>query len=146
MIASPKYIRWFAETGIGDVPLVGGKNASLGEMYRELRDSGVKVPNGFAVTADGYRHFLKCTGLDRSIAEILAGLDTRELDNLPLRGRRLREAVLAAQLPSDLEAEIIAAYVELGGVGCKGLDVAVRSSATAEDLPNASFAGQQESI
>ncbi len=145
MIASPKYIRWFAETGIGDVPLVGGKNASLGEMYRELRDSGVKVPNGFAVTADGYRHFLKCTGLDRSIAEILAGLDTRELDNLRSRGRRLREAVLAAQLPSDLEAEIIAAYAELGGVGCKGLDVAVRSSATAEDLPNASFAGQQES-
>ena len=84
MIASPKYIRWFAETGIGDVPARRRQECSLGEMYRELRDSGVKVPNGFAVTADGYRHFLKCTGLDRSIAEILAGLDTRELDDLSL--------------------------------------------------------------
>jgi len=144
MSAAPKYVRWFSEIGIRDVPLVGGKNASLGEMYRELKESGVKVPNGFAVTADGYRYFLKSAGLDRSIAQILTGLDTSDIENLRSRGRQIREAVLAALLPADLEAEIVAAYAQLAGGGGRGVDVAVRSSATAEDLPDASFAGQQE--
>jgi pyruvate,water dikinase len=144
MGAVPKYIRWFSEISIDDVSLVGGKNASLGEMYRELGGSGVKVPNGFAVTAEGYRHFLRSTGLDRRIPELLAGLETQNVENLRTRGRRVRDAVLAAQLPAELEGEINAAYEQLAGGRHVPLDVAVRSSATAEDLPNASFAGQQE--
>jgi pyruvate,water dikinase len=142
MAAATNYVRWFSEIGIGDVPIVGGKNASLGEMYRELQGSGVKVPNGFAVTAEGYRHFLKSAGLDRGIPDLLSGLDTGDIENLRLRGRRVRDAILAAELPADLEQEIIAAYDRLDDT--HPVDVAVRSSATAEDLPDASFAGQQE--
>ena len=144
MSAVPQYIRWFTEIGIGDVALVGGKNASLGEMYRELADSGVKVPNGFAVTADAYRHFLRSAKLDRSIADLIAGLDTSDVENLRLRGRRIRDAILASPFPADLENEILAAYEKLGSDSTHPVDVAVRSSATAEDLPDASFAGQQE--
>jgi pyruvate,water dikinase len=144
MIAVPKYVRWFSEIGIGDVPLVGGKNASLGEMYRELQGSGVKVPNGFAVTAEAYRYFLRSAGLDRVIPDLLSGLDTGDVENLRSRGRHIRDAVLSAALPADLEQEIIAAYDRLGGDEKHAVDVAVRSSATAEDLPDASFAGQQE--
>ena len=144
MSTAPQYIRWFSEIGIDDVPLVGGKNASLGEMYRELDGSGVKVPNGFAVTAEGYRHFLRSAGLDRVIPDLIAGLDTGNVENLRQRGRRVRDAILAALLPADLEDEIVAAYDKLGGDRTQSLDVAVRSSATAEDLPDASFAGQQE--
>ena len=90
-------IRWFEEIGIEDVPLVGGKNASLGEMYRELTAKGVKVPNGFAVTADAYRYFLRESGLDRRLREILEGLDTRDMENLRQRGRQAREAILEAE-------------------------------------------------
>ena len=82
---TPAFIKWFADTGIEDVPLVGGKNASLGEMVRALAAQGVKVPNGFAITADAYRHFLRATGVDRAIEQILADLDTRDLDNLRSR-------------------------------------------------------------
>jgi pyruvate,water dikinase len=110
MSAVPQFVRWFFEIGINDVPLVGGKNASLGEMYRELDGSGVKVPNGFAVTAEGYRHFLRSAGLDRAIPDLIAGLDTTNVENLRLRGRRVRDAILVAQFPSDLEDEIVAAY------------------------------------
>jgi pyruvate,water dikinase len=137
-----RYIRRFAEIGIADVPLVGGKNASLGEMFCELVPRGVAVPDGFAVTAEGYRHFLREAGLDARIREILAGLDTRNIDNLRSRGSQVRHAIMAAELPDDLRAEIIAAYSALAPDG--PADVAVRSSATAEDLPDASFAGQQE--
>ncbi|TAK09261.1 MAG: phosphoenolpyruvate synthase, partial [Candidatus Manganitrophaceae bacterium] len=146
MAVHPKqrYIRWFDEIGIGDVPLVGGKNASLGEMVRELSAQGVKVPNGFAVTAEGYRHFLREAKLDQKMAEILRGLDTRDIGNLRRRGLQVRQAILSASLPVDLEAEIITAYDELSKEAPHPLDVAVRSSATAEDLPDASFAGQQE--
>jgi pyruvate, water dikinase len=144
MSAVPQYIRWFTEIGIGDVALVGGKNASLGEMYRELADSGVKVPNGFAVTADAYRHFLRSAKLDRSIPDLIAGLDTSDVENLRLRGRRIRDAILAFPFPADVENEILAAYETLGSDSTHPVDVAVRSSATAEDLPDASFAGQQE--
>ena len=140
----PRFIRWFADISIGDIPLVGGKNASLGEMVRELSAQGVKVPDGFAVTAEGYRHFLRSTGLDARIKQILSGLDTTNMDNLQRRGSEVRHAILATPMPCDLEEEMLAAYAKLSGAQTMPLDVAVRSSATAEDLPDASFAGQQE--
>ncbi|TKS62335.1 MAG: phosphoenolpyruvate synthase [Nitrospira sp.] len=137
-------VKWFEELGIEDVPLVGGKNASLGEMYRELAARGVKVPNGFAVTAEAYRLFLKEAKLDTVIRSILKDLDAHDLANLRTRGKQVRQAILAATLPSELAHTITDAYDRL----CEGqpepVDVAVRSSATAEDLPDASFAGQQE--
>jgi pyruvate, water dikinase len=141
---SSRFVRWFEEIGIGDVPLVGGKNASLGEMYRELSSAGVRVPNGFAITADGYRSFLRQAGLGDRLRALLGGLDTRDIEDLRRRGQSVRDAILAEELPATLGAEIAAAYERLSGDG-EGVDVAVRSSATAEDLPEASFAGQQES-
>jgi pyruvate,water dikinase len=142
MTETPTFIRWLADLGLADVPQVGGKNASLGELYRALTPSGVRVPNGFAVTADAYRHFMEATGLARRVPEILAGLQTTDLGDLARRGQAVRHAILAAELPGDLQHAIVGAYQMLGA----GLpiDVAVRSSATAEDLPDASFAGQQE--
>jgi pyruvate,water dikinase len=145
MMSSAKhYIRWFEEIGIDDVALVGGKNASLGELYRELTSGGIKVPNGFAITAEAYWDLLRRTKLDQRIKEILAGLDTQDSANLRQRGNAIRRELTEASLPDDLQREILAAYHKL----CKGatepVDVAVRSSATAEDLPDASFAGQQE--
>ena len=142
--APQHFIKWFADIGIDDVPLVGGKNASLGEMFRELTPKGVKVPNGFAVTAEAYRYFLREAGLDGKLRDILKGLDTRDMENLRQRGAQIRHAILAAGLPRDLEAEITVAYDTLQGRALHPADVAVRSSATAEDLPDASFAGQQE--
>lgn len=143
-ISPPRFIKWFSDITIDDVPLVGGKNASLGEMYRELTSKGVKVPNGFAVTAEAYRYFLSEAGLDATIRDILEGLDTRDMDNLRQRGAQIRHAILAGELPRNLEQEIIAAYDTFRGDSLHPADVAVRSSATAEDLPDASFAGQQE--
>ena len=141
-----RFIRWFSEVSIADVGLVGGKNASLGEMLRELTPHGISIPNGFAVTADGYRHVLRVGGLAQQIRTILSDLDTGDLGNLAERGRRIREAILATPLPTDLAHEICAAYVTLCDEYGPETDVAVRSSATAEDLPDASFAGQQESF
>ena len=145
----PNYIKRFRDIGIDDVPSVGGKNASLGEMVRELVPHGIRVPDGFAVTADGYRHFLRANQLDRDILATLDGLDTRDIDNLQRRGSRVRHLILQASFPADLEREILSAYELLeheatGRDTAARLDVAVRSSATAEDLPDASFAGQQE--
>ncbi|TAE78281.1 MAG: phosphoenolpyruvate synthase [Verrucomicrobia bacterium] len=139
-----RFIRWFRELGISDVPLVGGKTASLGEMLRSLSPLGVRVPDGFAITADAYRRFLAASGLDRRIEERLAGLDVTDLEDLAQRGEALRAMILEADWPGDLAAEILNAYGRLGGA--QGIDVAVRSSATAEDLPEASFAGQQQSF
>ena len=138
------HIRWFAELSLDDVPLVGGKNASLGEMYRELVGQGVKVPNGFAITAAAYRAFLHEAQLDQRIRDILADLDTHDVTNLRQRGRQVRQAILAAAMPQELEQAIVDAYDRLGIGSSEPIDVAVRSSATAEDLPDASFAGQQE--
>jgi pyruvate,water dikinase len=138
------FVLWFDELGIEDVPRVGGKNASLGEMHCELASQGVQVPNGFAVTAAAYQHFLREAGLDRRLREILGDLDTSDIANLRERGNQARHAILAAALPDDLQAEIAAAYDKLSASRREPLDVAVRSSATAEDLPDASFAGQQE--
>jgi len=137
-------IKWFADIGIADVPLVGGKNASLGEMVRELTDKGVKVPDGFAVTADAFRHFIREAQLDDFIRDTLADLDTRDMANLSQRGHAVRQAIRSAALPQDLQVQIAEAYRQLQGASALPLDVAVRSSATAEDLPDASFAGQQE--
>jgi len=138
------FIRWFGEIGIADIPLVGGKNASLGEMYRELAVAGVRVPNGFAVTADGYRHFVSAAHLDERLRSILADLNLDDVDELRRRGLEARQAILAASLPADLERAIVDAYDLLHDHAPGPVDVAVRSSATAEDLPEASFAGQQE--
>ncbi len=138
------YIRWFRELGLGDIPSVGGKNASLGEMFRTLSSKGIRVPDGFAVTAEAYRRVIGSSQLDRRIAAELDGLDTRRLADVSARASRIREAILSTPLPADVRAEIAEAYRELATVGDG--DVAVRSSATAEDLPEASFAGQQESF
>lgn len=137
-------VKWFEELGMEDVAVVGGKNALLGEMYRELAAKGVKVPNGFAVTADAYRAFLKKAQLDDTIKTILKDLDTHNLDNLRQRGRQVRQAILGAVFPLDLSEAITAAYDRLSDGHAEPVDVAVRSSATAEDLPDASFAGQQK--
>ena len=141
---SARFIRPFAEVGIDDIAQVGGKNASLGEMIRELSVQGVRVPDGFATTAEAFRYFLAQSGLHDKISEILRGLDTRDIANLSVRGRRIREIVLAASMPRELSAEIVAAYERLSTGAKEPLDVAVRTSATAEDLPEASFAGQHE--
>jgi pyruvate,water dikinase len=139
-----RYIRWFEEVGIDDIPLVGGKNASLGELVRELASQGIKVPNGFAVTAKAYWDFIASAGLEGKFRGILADLDTGDAANLQQRGSALRQAVMSASLPDELKQEIAAAYRALSEAAGGQLDVAVRSSATAEDLPDASFAGQQE--
>lgn len=139
-----RLVKWFDEIGIEDVASVGGKNASLGEMYRELAAKGVKVPNGFAVTAEAYRVFLKDAKLDAVIRSILKDLDTHKLDNLRQRGRQVRQAILGAALPLEVAEAITEAYDRLSDGHAEPVDVAVRSSATAEDLPDASFAGQQE--
>jgi pyruvate, water dikinase len=141
-----RFIRWFHEIGIADVGVVGGKNASLGEMYQSLTSHGITIPNGFAITAEGYRQVLQVGGLAGQMRAILTDLDTRDLTNLAERGRRVREAMLATPLPPDLQREICEAYRMLCAEYGLETDVAVRSSATAEDLPDASFAGQQESF
>ena len=138
------FVKWFGEITIDDVPLVGGKNASLGEMYRELTPKGVKVPNGFAITAEAYRHLLRQAGLEERIRKALSGLDTRNVEELRKRGSLIRSLILGESIPGELEKEITNAYDLLKGRQLHPVDVAVRSSATAEDLPDASFAGQQE--
>ncbi|MFI5382677.1 MAG: phosphoenolpyruvate synthase [Methanosarcina thermophila] len=139
-----KYIRWFEETTIDDIPLVGGKNASLGEMYRELTKKGVKIPNGFSVTADAYWHTLEAGGILDKLKRTMEGLDTSNIADLARRGKAARDLILGARIPDDLWEEIKAAYDRLCEQYGEDTDVAVRSSATAEDLPTASFAGQQE--
>ena len=145
-MANPTVARicWFIDTSIDDVAIVGGKNASLGEMYRELAGQGVQVPNGFAVTAAAYREFLASQGTDHQILSILARLKLDDIQSLQECGRAIRQTILAAELPAALQIEIMNAYDKLSGDVEHGVDVAVRSSATAEDLPDASFAGQQE--
>lgn len=139
-----RYVRWFEELGLEDVPLVGGKNASLGEMVRELSQAGVRVPGGFAVTAEAYRDALTAAGAwDRLRAE-LEGLDKNDVAALRRAGRRCREIVYAAGLPAEAREEVLAARAEMRRRYGEELSLAVRSSATAEDLPTASFAGQQE--
>ena len=142
--APPRFIRWFREITLADLPLVGGKNASLGEMYGALTPRGVRVPDGFAITADGFRNFLTRAGLSAGIAGRLKGLDTGDVQMLRRVGAEIRQQILDAPLPPELEREILEAYAVLRDDTGGPASVAVRSSATAEDLPDASFAGQQE--
>ena len=137
-------VLWFDQLGIEDVPIVGGKNASLGEMYRLLVPKGVRIPNGFALSAHSYRRFLEHNHLPEKIRETLEGLDTGDMDNLYDRGHKVRDMIRSAEFPEDLRAEIKEGYKNLCIQYGENVDVAVRSSATAEDLPDASFAGQQE--
>lgn len=161
---SQAFILWFDQVGIDDIPLVGGKNASLGEMIQQLAPKGVNVPNGFATTAAAYRYFIAQAGLEPKLQRIFADLDVNDLQNLRQRGEQARSLMLNTPFPQDLEQTITQAYTELctlynSQTDCDRLapihpdlvedclhhtDVAVRSSATAEDLPDASFAGQQE--
>src|SRR3989339_400846 len=140
-----KNILWFKEVGIGDITLVGGKNASLGEMIQQLTPKGINIPDGFATTAKAYFDFLEKAGIKEKIKEILRDIDVSDIKNLQEKGRAVRALIARSHLPEDLEKEISDAYSLMSReYGEKQTDVAVRSSATAEDLPNASFAGQQE--
>ncbi|MCE3037015.1 pyruvate, water dikinase [Helicobacter sp. faydin-H20] len=140
-----KYIKFFKELNNKDVPLVGGKNASIGEMFQELIPAGIKVPNGFAITSDAYWYLLNNGGIKEKIIELLKDVDVTEIDVLKTRSKKIRELIFGTPFPSDLRDEIFEAYKILSDeYGMKEADVAVRSSATAEDLPDASFAGQQD--
>ena len=139
-------IVWFEQLNMHDVGRVGGKNASLGEMISGLKQSGVKVPNGFATTAEAYRIFLQQDGLDQRIENLLANLDANNVTELAQTGTTIRQWIMQAQLPEALEEAIRQAYATMVDQSQVELSVAVRSSATAEDLPDASFAGQQETF
>ena len=141
-----KFVLWFDELTIKDVPKVGGKNASLGEMYQKLVKEGVSIPNGFAITAQAYFYLLKKAKIEKEIRKILRDLDTSDMKNLSERGQKVRQLILQTEMPIELRREIIKAYQKLESQYGKRVDVAVRSSATAEDLPDASFAGQQETF
>lgn len=159
------FVLWFEQVGIADIPLVGGKNASLGEMICQLTPKGVNVPTGFATTAHAYRYFIDRAGLANQLRQLFADLNVDDVSNLRERGRQARSLILQTPFPPELEQAIADAYIKLCeryGVGSElcdrlegeahdacisysnDVDVAVRSSATAEDLPDASFAGQQE--
>ncbi len=139
------FVKPFAELGIGDVNLVGGKNASLGEMFRELAADQIRVPDGFATVADAYHLYLEHNGLRGKISEALDRLDINDVVQLSITGAAIRGWIMDGEMPTVVQEEISAAYRRLGEeAGDPEPEVAVRSSATAEDLPDASFAGQQE--
>ncbi len=139
-----RFVLWFDEIELKDIPQVGGKNASLGEMRRELTKKKVSIPDGYAITAGAYRYLLESAGITENLKKILADLDTHNIENLSERGKKIRALIYNAELPADLKKEILEAYKNLCKEYGENVDVAVRSSATAEDLPDASFAGQQE--
>ncbi|NJL01229.1 MAG: phosphoenolpyruvate synthase [Spirulinaceae cyanobacterium SM2_1_0] len=151
------FILWFEEVNSDDVSLVGGKNSSLGELIQQLQPQGVNVPGGFATTAHAYRYYIAATGLEPKLREIFSDLDVNDVSNLQARGRQARSLILQTLFPKDLQDAIALAYKQLcqrynpdpraneqSALRSTDIDVAVRSSATAEDLPEASFAGQQE--
>ena len=144
MATDYRYVRLFKDLGIHDVASVGGKNASLGEMYRELAPKGVRVPNGFAVTVQAYWYVLEQAGITTALRDALDGLNPDDVEDLARRGRRARALVYGAPLPEDLQKEILQAYWALQEEYGPRLSLAVRSSATAEDLPDVSFAGAHE--
>lgn len=140
------FILWFDQLGMDDVGLVGGKNASLGEMYSNLTEKGVNVPNGFAITAQAYYHLIERAGIKEEIRNILEGLDKRDVKDLHRRGEKVRDLIRGCEFPPELNDAIVESYNNLCKQYGEDTDVAVRSSATAEDLPDASFAGQQETF
>ncbi len=140
------YVVPFDRVGIGDIEIVGGKNASLGEMIGSLSDTGVRVPGGFATTAQAYRDFLNQDELDTRIGTLLSTLDVDDVDKLVECGAQIRDWILAAKLPKKLQSEVTDAWQKMADGQGEDMSVAVRSSATAEDLPEASFAGQQETL
>ena len=142
--ASTDFVRWFDQVGMDDVDIVGGKNASLGEMYRELTPRGIRIPNGFATTSVAYQTFLTESGLDEKIPQILSGMNSADVGSLQHHGAIIRHLILDTPLPTSISQAIVEAYHHLCKERGELADVAVRSSATAEDLPDASFAGQQE--
>ncbi len=137
-------VLWLDQVRLDDIPKVGGKNASLGEMIQQLAPKGIAVPGGFATTAAAYRHFIKSNQLDETLRNLFSDLDVNDVKNLQERGRQARALLLHAPFPPDLEVAIRDAYRDMCNRYGADVDVAVRSSATAEDLPDASFAGQQE--
>ncbi|HKK27906.1 MAG TPA: PEP/pyruvate-binding domain-containing protein, partial [Gemmatimonadota bacterium] len=141
-----EFVRWFSEVGADDVDSVGGKVASLGEMIGTLAERGIRVPDGFAVTADAYRHFLEANDLDERIAGLLSDWNDGK-HSLSHTGESIRSLMISAEIPDDLSEAILEAYRELGRrFETEDVDVAVRSSATAEDMPDASFAGEHETF
>lgn len=139
-----EFVKWFEDLRIEDVPSVGGKNASLGEMIRTLGEKGVNVPSGFAITAYAYKYMIEKAGIDTKIREILSDLNTHDVHNLAERGGKIRNLIKSTPIPPELEEVIRQEYRNMEKRYGENVDVAVRSSATAEDLPDASFAGQQE--
>ena len=137
-------ILWFDEVSINDIPLVGGKNASLGEMMQQLTPKGINIPNGFATTAYTYRYFIETAGLEAQLRQLFTDLDVEDVKNLQQRGKKARALIMNTPFPVELERAIAISYETLCYLYGEDIDVAVRSSATAEDLPDASFAGQQE--
>jgi len=135
------------KVSLKDIGLVGGKNASLGEMLQNIKSLGIKVPNGFAITTEAYHDFIKHNSLDEKINELISGLDDSDLAKLRWAGSETRQLIRNGKFPESLKNEIREKYRELSlSYGQEMIDVAVRSSATAEDLPDASFAGQQETF
>jgi pyruvate,water dikinase len=143
---SKQYVAWFDTLRMTDVDQVGGKNASLGEMISQLAGSGVRVPGGFATTAEAFRDFLRHNDLQKRIEAVLTGLDVEDLDALAKAGAQIRESIVNTPFQPQLETEIKTAYKKMLQDAGGDISVAVRSSATAEDLPDASFAGQQETF
>jgi pyruvate,water dikinase len=138
-------VRWFSSLAMADLEEVGGKNSSLGEMIGNLASAGVRVPDGFATTATAYREFIRRGGLADRVTRLMSGLDSDDVDALASVGLEVRAAIIEQPLPVDLEREVRVAYEQLT-TDNPGASFAVRSSATAEDLPDASFAGQQETF
>ncbi len=141
-----KYILWLKEVNFENVPEVGGKNASLGEMYGALSEKGVRVPEGFALTTKAYWHFLKENDLDKKLERLFKNYDPKSIKSLQETGKKARKLMLDAKIPKDLKEEVVAAYNELRKKYGKNPDVAVRSSGVVEDMPDASFAGQFETF
>jgi pyruvate,water dikinase len=144
---SKKYVLWFNEISKKDTPLVGGKNASLGEMYSNLTKKGINIPNGFALTSRAYRYFLKENGIDEGLKKVFKKFNPKSLESLKKTGKAAREMIIKSDFPKDLKDELLKNYRKLSAnYHEKQTDVAVRSSATAEDLKTASFAGQMETF
>ncbi|MBI2521107.1 MAG: phosphoenolpyruvate synthase [Bdellovibrio sp.] len=140
-----KYIKWFEEISMKDLPLVGGKIASLGEMYQQLKQKEIKIPNGFAITTPAYHDYIRANKLESLIIDVLGSSKQLNKNVLAERSEKIRTALMNGKLPLNIQAEILKAYQQLKEKEGANISVAVRSSATAEDLPDASFAGQQES-